>query len=222
VPGLTLDINGTPTSPDAASLIISSPTTRVEIDHCVVGGVRLHQEASLDVANSIVDATDETGVAIASLDDVSPCGALTVENSTLIGKVHTRVLQLATNSIFFAALSPTDSWTSPVISERMQEGCVRFSYVPPGSRTPRRFKCQPVSNADATRVRPQFNSLHYGDPAYCQLSRRCAPEIRAGADDEAEMGAFHDLYQPQRESNLRVRLEEYLRLGLEAGVFYVT
>ena len=47
-------------------------------------------------------------------------------------------------------------------------------------------------------------------------------EIRTGADDEAEMGAGHTLYQPQREINLRVRLDEYLRFGLEAGVFYVT
>ena len=43
-----------------------------------------------------------------------------------------------------------------------------------------------------------------------------------GADDEAEMGVFHDLFQPQRESNIRARLREYLRFGLEAGVFYET
>jgi hypothetical protein len=36
------------------------------------------------------------------------------------------------------------------------------------------------------------------------------------------MGAFHDLFQPQRETNLKVRLEEYLRFGLEAGSFYET
>jgi hypothetical protein len=99
---------------------------------------------------------------------------------------------------------------------------VRFSYVPPGSQTPRRYKCQPACKADALRVRPQFNSLRYGDPDYGQLSLRCAVEIRRGADDEAEMGAFHDLYQPQRETNLRVALDEYLRFGLEAGIFYVT
>ena len=46
--------------------------------------------------------------------------------------------------------------------------------------------------------------------------------IRAGADDEAEMGAFHDLFQPQRESNLRTRLDEYVRFGLEAGIFFET
>ena len=71
-------------------------------------------------------------------------------------------------------------------------------------------------------MRPQFFSLRYGDPEYCQLGPLCAAEIRQGADDEAEIGAFHDLFQPQRETNLRVRLEEYLRFGLEAGVLYAS
>ena len=71
-------------------------------------------------------------------------------------------------------------------------------------------------------MRPQFTSLRFGDPGYGQLSLRCAEAIRRGADDEAEMGVFHDLFQPQRETNLRVRLDEYLRFGLEAGIFYVT
>ena len=37
-----------------------------------------------------------------------------------------------------------------------------------------------------------------------------------------QTGPFHDLFQPQRESNIRARLSEYLRFGLEAGVFYET
>ena len=36
------------------------------------------------------------------------------------------------------------------------------------------------------------------------------------------MGAFSHLRQPQREANLRVRLEEYLPFGLEPGLIYVT
>jgi hypothetical protein len=36
------------------------------------------------------------------------------------------------------------------------------------------------------------------------------------------MGVFHDVFAPQRESNLKIRLQEYLRFGLEAGVFYAT
>jgi hypothetical protein len=46
--------------------------------------------------------------------------------------------------------------------------------------------------------------------------------IRHGADDEGEMGVMHALFQPQRETNLQIRLEEYLRFGLHAGVFYAT
>ena len=63
-------------------------------------------------------------------------------------------------------------------------------------------------------------STRFRDPTYCQLSASGPPEIWNGADDEAEMGAFHQLFQPQRETNLRIRLDEYLRVGLEAGIFY--
>ena len=42
-------------------------------------------------------------------------------------------------------------------------------------------------------------------------------QIRAGAEDGSEMGAFSMLKQPQRESNLAIRLDEYLPVGLEAG-----
>lgn len=222
VPGLTLDINGAPQSPTAPSLVIETANTRVEIDHCIVGGIRAHPEANVILTNSIVDATDATRVAFAATDDESAGAQFTIENSTLIGKVHTRLMQLASNTIFLASLSATDTWNAPVLCERRQDGCIRFSYLPPGARTPRRYKCQPARDTDATRVRPQFTSLRYGDPGYGQLSLRCAVEIRTGADDEAEIGVFHELYQPQRESNLRTRLDEYLRFGFEAGIFYAT
>jgi hypothetical protein len=133
--------------------------------------------------------------------------------------VHTLVMALATNTIFLAALKELDPQPAPVLAERLQQGCVRFSFLPPGSRVPRQYNCQPTTEDQAARVRPVFTSRRYGDAAYCQLSRKCAVEIRQGADDEAEMGAFHDLYQPQRETNLRARLDEYLRFGLEAGIF---
>ena len=70
------------------------------------------------------------------------------------------------------------------------------------------------------QTRPHFTSLRYGDPGYCQLRQSTSDNIRRGAHDESEMGVLHDLYQPQRETNLHVRLEEYLRFGLEAGLIY--
>jgi hypothetical protein len=43
-------------------------------------------------------------------------------------------------------------------------------------------------------------------------------EILRGADDESEMGAFHDLFQPQRAANLLARLEEYIPAGMDVGL----
>jgi hypothetical protein len=222
VPGLALALDGNPVSPDAPALIVESGDTIVEIESCIVGGLRVSADAEIQIANSILDATSEDRVVYAGLDAASAGGTLQILNSTAIGKIWTQELALASNAIFLARLATGDTWQYPLQAERRQAGCVRFSFVPPGSRTPRRYRCQPESEADAARVRPQFTSLHYGDASYGQLSVRCAAEIRTGADDESEIGAFHDLFEPQRETNLRVRLDEYLRFGLEAGIFYAS
>ena len=137
-------------------------------------------------------------------------------------------------------------------------GCMRFCYVTPGSRTPRRYRCQPdlvereieeqlrkaaedAHENDSSlpeepsaeeielaqynqrlRVRPHFNSRNYGTLTYCQLSDTCAEEIKRGASDESEMGVFHNLFQPQREANLRNRLEEYTPIGMETGIVFAS
>ena len=140
----------------------------------------------------------------------------------MIGKVHTKLLRLASNSIFLARLGspPGETWIAPVIAERRQEGCVRFCFVPPDSLTPRRFRCVP-DERDPT-VLPHFTSLRYGGPGYGQLRSATGPFIRQGAEDGNEMGVTHALAQTQREINLRIRLDEYLRFGLSAGIFYAT
>jgi len=225
VPGLGLSREGYPKSPRDPSLIITSADSMhpsdlsLAIEHSIVGGIRVDNEVTTTVTNGIVDSTSRCGVAFSSRDEHTAGGALHIENSTVIGKVHTTLMKLATNTIFFARLAVHDAWPAPVLCEQRQAGCVRFSYVPLGSRTPRRYHCQP-NDADRTRVAPQFSSLRYGEPGYGQLSRRCPPEIFNGADDESEMGAYHDLYEPQRLTNLGVRLDEYLRFGLEAGIFF--
>ncbi len=182
---------------------IEAPGVTVVIDHCIVGAISSVEDTRCWITDSIVDAGAETAIVYADMAENKAGASLTVENSTFIGRVHTVMLELASNTIFLGSLTV----------ERLQQGGVRFSYVPPGSQAPRQYHCQPM--------RPIFTSLRYGDAGYCQLSPFCAVEIRQGADDQAEMGAFHHLYQPQREANLRARLREYLRFGLEAEIFYV-
>jgi hypothetical protein len=141
-----------------------------------------------------------------------PRAVATIRRSTVVGPVFARELPLASESIF----------VDPVWTLRRQAGCVRFCYLPPGSQTPRRHRCQPGSPREANRVRPAFTTLRYGLGAYGQLGPAVPDEIAAGAEDESEMGAYHDLQQHQRLANLRVRLDEHLRFGLEAGVVFAS
>ena len=90
----------------------------------------------------------------------------------------------------------------------------------PRPRVGARHRCQPESALAAQNIAPRFSSLRYGTPAYAQLTTSTAARIIRGADDENEMGVFHHLYGARREINLRIRLAEYLRVGLRAGLFY--
>lgn len=206
----------------APSLSVTSTDVTVVIDRCVVGAIRAVKGSRIEIENSVVDALDEANVAFAAADGRDAGGSVQAVNASIVGKVHAEAMPLVSNSILLAALAAGDGWTFPVHCERTQEGCVRYSFVPPGARVPRRFECHPRDEAAAAGVAPQFTSARFGDPGYMQLSLRTPLDVRAGADDEAEMGAFHDLFQPQREANVRVRLDEYLRFSLEAGIFYAS
>ncbi|MBK8048277.1 MAG: hypothetical protein IPK16_14850 [Anaerolineales bacterium] len=205
------------------SIIVETPDTALVIEQSIVGALRVIGDAETTVRSCIVDAGAMDAIAYTGPGAEAVGGALTLEETTVIGQVRAGRLPLASNTLFLARRAPADPPESaPVFVVRRQQGCVRFSYVPLGSQTPQRHRCQPATPEDDVRVKPQFTSLRYGDPGYGQLSHRTPMEIRGGASDEAEMGAFHDLFQPQRETNLRVRLAEYLRFGLEAGIFYVS
>ena len=247
VPGIDLDNNGNPTQANLPSLIVELPNVTVEIDHCIMGGLRIVEGANAEITDSIVDATSESGVAYAAPNGRSAGGRLRIVDSTVIGKISTYTMELASNAIFMATLKEGDKWKAPVYSEIRQTGCVRFCYLPENAIVSQRYHCQPnlaiqkaidvalmknpelsddermlIEEAIQLWLKPVFSDLRYGQPPYGQLSHSCSTEIRTGADDEGEMGVFHKLYQPQRETNLRVRLNEYLRLGLEAGIFFVT
>jgi hypothetical protein len=223
VPGGGLEPDGTPSDAGAASVALDGGSLdRVRIEHAIVGRVELPDESTLEASDSVLDGLGATALAgDASGAVAGPVSSL--ERCTAIGAVRVRTLELASDSIFTASVNAT----------RVQRGCVRFSYAPfDSSQTPRRYRCQPdmaieaADPADEARVRahlvPAFTSLDYGHPAYCQLAARCPVEIRTGASNGAEMGVFNSLLQPQREANLRLRLDEYLPFGLEPGLIYVT
>lgn len=218
VPGVERTPANEPAQPDAPSLVIEPENVIVTIDRCITGAVQAANDCEVVVRCSILDATDETRPVFygtyTPLDGTTePGGTLEIRNSTVVGRVHTQRFTDGTN-VIFAARVPNGATMLPVRSERTQDGCMRFSVLPAGSRTPRRYRC--------TSAMPRFTSLHFGAPGYAQLSVECPEAIRTGAEDESEMGVFHDLFIPQRESDLRTRLDEYLRYGMEAGIFYAS
>ncbi|MEV0780112.1 hypothetical protein [Streptomyces sp. NPDC050428] len=215
VPGWSLEPECEPHSPEEPSIVLDRTTACLQIEHSVLGTIEVIgdevSEDPLDIhlRDSILDATGHDREALSAPDCRHAHAVLHVHRTTVIGEVHTHAVEIAENSLFTGRLHVA----------RRGIGCLRHSYVPAGSRTPRRYRCQP----DLTPgVRPLFAAVRYGTPWYGQLADRCPEWIRRGADDGAEMGAFHDLYRPQREDGLRARLAEYTPAGTDAGIFFVT
>jgi hypothetical protein len=211
-------IGGAPAQMMGPRICLDAEDLAVVINHTITGPLRVSGGSNVTVSDSIIDAGAPTEVAYANEDCTGPGAPLTITSCTVIGTLQAREIPLGSNSIFLAEADPG---TPPVLVQRLQQGCVRFCYVPPGSSVPRAYRCYPAAGDPAPLV-PVFTSLLFGDPGYCQLSSRSAPATLQGADDQSQMGAFHGLYQPRRLANLRVNLADYLRFGLEAGIFFAT
>ncbi|MDX1530746.1 MAG: phage tail protein, partial [Rhodothermales bacterium] len=113
-----------------------NPELAVELDHSLAGPVVVPETVrSVRVADSVLQAARTNGtrgpVLSAAGGEAGP--PATIVRATLLGGVHVRELALGSETLF----------TEAVVAERLQTGCVRFSYVPAGSRTPRRYRCQP-------------------------------------------------------------------------------
>lgn len=239
VPGWSIDHLCEPEDPEETSLeLTGTPGTHVTIEHSILGTIQVNQnEVDVDpiaihLSDTILDATDPTLEAVGGPGGRLAHAVLTIERCTVFGQIQTHAIDLAENSIFDGRIRVG----------RRKRGCIRFCYVTPDSRTPRRYRCQPDLVEEAVkaeyprpgterdkalarerlRVKPQFNSTRYGTPTYAQLAETCAEEIKQGAEDESEMGVFHDLYNPQRAANLRARLEEFTPAGVNVGIILVT
>jgi hypothetical protein len=220
VPGIGLGTTGLPLQPGDPSLVIAIAGVEVEIDRCITGALRAHEHSTVKVTDSLIDANGASMAAFAAPDGDAPGAALSLLASTVIGKIHATEFGLVSNSILLAALAAADTWAAPVRTARKQVGCVRFSWLPLASIVPARHHCQPDPATGTGDALPRFSSVHFGTPAYGQLSAHTPDAIRRGADDESEMGVFHHLYGAQRETNLKIRLAEYLRVGLHAGIIH--
>lgn len=229
VPGWSVATDGTPRFPTAPNLVAEPAGVTVTATKSILGAIRAGEFVNVKAFDSIIDATDPTSVAIAALDGIAGVGSLTLGSAktpdvsqipsgcTVVGKVHAVLMSLVSNSIVWAALVASDSWPTGLIADRKQDGCVRFSFLPAGAKTPRRYECVEQTIAGP---QPIFFALRYGRPGYLKLLTSTPDFVRRGAEDGGEMGAFHFVLAPLRESDLRVRMTEYLPVGLEFGIIY--
>ena len=181
----------------------------VRIVSSIVGPVHIGPvSVTVDVRDSVVDGETWTGTSSTGV-----AGAVTGEHVdlhldgvTVRGPIVVRTLS-ATSSIL----------DGHAVVEDTQVGCVRYSYVPIGSRVPRRFRCVPLDE-DAAPVRPSYTAVDVGSPHYLALSRTCAPAIAGGGEGESEMGVHHVVQRPARLRAARRLLAPYVPVGLEIGV----
>ena len=210
---------------------------RLTLDHTLSGSVTANADVDVVITDSAVDAGSDSAAAI-SAGSANAAGAATITTSTIIGTVSARTIPMLSDSIV----------TGAVVAAERQAGCVRYSFTPAAtSQTPPRFRCQPdleVATEVAAALRanpaltpaqrnaiqadvegwllPVFTSRTPGQPAYLQLADTAPTQIRFGAEQEDEMGVFNGLYLGRRERNLSYRINEYLRVGLAAGIIHAT
>jgi hypothetical protein len=177
--------------------------------------------ASLELLDSIVDAAavPDAGDGASSRaedgagDPVAAAGAslaLTVTGSTVRGRVIVRTLE-ASSSILDGRAE----------AEHRQTGCVRYSYVQPGSTVPRRFRCVPGPAARRPQQRalaPVYAATDPGSPHYLALARYGPAQVAAGGEGGSEMGVHHHLYRPVRLAAAAQLLDPYLPAGMQLGV----
>ncbi|MGO8882636.1 MAG: hypothetical protein ACLQI7_02830 [Streptosporangiaceae bacterium] len=223
------------------SLVVHGMPGPVSIVSSVIGKIRVESPETgfeplpLMVCDSVLDASGLRERAVLGTDDRPAWVRLSLSRVTVLGGAEVHSVGLVEDSLFTGALG----------CERRQTGNVRFCYVPPGSRTPKRTSCQPDAalarvqaeiapgtpaagrpgrpeTLTAARLVPRFDSVQFGQPAYARLAGNAAPELTHGAHDEGELGAYHDLWQPLRAADLRARLRQFAPVGVDIDIRFAT
>jgi len=241
VPGWGITHDCEPLRPADPSIVLDGSRLCLRVEKSIIGKIDMlisavaGPPARITISDSIVDATARWRTAIGSADANVGYARLTIARSTIVGTVAVHMLELAENVIF----------NGEVIVARRQQGCVRYSYVPEGSRVPRQYRCQPaMAKSDVRpetsfdpdeaelrsrrladvnlRIAPHFASLRYGSPEYLRLTICTPDEISRGASDGGEMGVYHDLFEPRRLDQLQARLIDHSPADFDSVVMFAS
>jgi hypothetical protein len=197
---------------------VDAQTLNLNLQNCIFGKIILPKSKTceLSIQDSIIDAAGDVAIA-GDIKGLVPAAKCSLQRVTIFGSIYVNELALATDSII----------TQPVKVDHIEQGCMRYCSLPIGSKTPPRYRCQPETDfIESTQIppnefsldqklilaqlQPRFISTQFLTPGYAQLSMECHQAITYGAEDGAEMGAFHLLQRVQLQEHLPSVLAEYL------------
>lgn len=191
-------------TPASVAVDLVSPDARLTLRSCICGPITITAPSGrVDVADSVIQhpaSTVEQPQGQLALSTVNVDCAL--DRCTLLGDFAARAATVS-NSLLFGGVVVTDPAAS----------CWRFSRLPAALHPPRAFRI--------TSAVPQFVSLRFGAAGYCHLHPNTAAALRAGGEEGAEIGVFHQAGVSLRLQGLTRRLNEYTPAGVTAFVIPV-
>lgn len=178
--------------------------------------------------NSLVVTVVDTGSPVVELKSVivatiaAEPALLRMEYVTILGKAVLGRIQ-ASEAIFVSDEVELSGAGDP-------RSCLRYSRVPPTiAALPHADLLQWRNMTDRPIFYPflirdngscEVRLPAFGEPGCAVLHLATPASIRAGAEDQGEMGALHDFQASAAVRALLVKLEEYLPIGLEAVALY--
>lgn len=200
-------------------LRVRDASTRLRLERCAVARLAIEVDSDLVGDLPTVEATD--------------CLFDTIEGDGIAAGVGFAQLVYCTvlQSARLARL-----WASDCIFNGPVEGldcaartsCIRFSRVPDLAAL---TDCSAQHSPSNTDLDPSFIRLwhldagscvlrpaRFGEPGAGVLDLTTSDAIRAGAEDEGEMGCYHHRYYSAQVRALRLKLSDYLPFGQEIAI----
>lgn len=178
-------------------LVVAGNVDLLEIESSIVGEITVDAGAGgiierLVLRDTIV-AAPTVGVPAIDLG----LGTVEMERVTVLGGARVNRL-FASEALVAGELTVTDN----------QHGCFRFSAAPPNSQHP------PAYESSFLEIPAQyFVSQRFGDAGFAQLSDLAPDEIRRGAENRSEIGAWSSRVDPIRRDGLRAKVREFQPVG---------